>query len=458
MAMTPARPKLVIIPSATGQPHHKERYLATAPTDLSNLDRYVLITSDSHAGPEPHMYGPYLPTKWQDDFAIWLRESEETAKMMRKIMGPRSIGVDGDPEIDGGRNWDSARRLAEMQDDGVVGEVIFSNTSPPFSPRIFSEFGEPSLGDDPARRWAGIQAHNRWLADFCAEAPKQRAGLVQIFLPNIEASVEEIRWAKEAGLWGGVLLPGAPPGSGTPPLYAPEYEPIWDVCEELDMTVSHHAGSATPDYGMYIPQSMAMFMLEVKWWTYRSLWHLIFSGVFERHPNLQFSITEAGAAWAPDVLRELDAFYNQMKFEDHTSERIFGGPTVEKLSLTPREYFERQIHLGASFFPPRECAMRHEIGVDRIMWGTDYPHTEGSYPYTRELLRLTFDGVPEDEIQQMCATNAAAVYGFDLDHLAGIAAKVGPTKAEIAEPIDYASLPERARKCPGFSPDNQRAA
>jgi hypothetical protein len=128
------------------------------------------------------------------------------------------------------------------------------------------------------------------------------------------------------------------------------------------------------------------------------------------------------------------------------------------MSLKPSEYFARQCHLGASFLPPGECARRHEIGVDRIMWGSDYPHVEGSYPYSRELLRLTFAGVPEPEIEQMVAGNAARLYGFDLEQLAPIAARVGPKKSEIAVPLDLAELPEKARKCPGFSGDSQITA
>lgn len=425
---------------------------------LKNLDRYLLITADSHAGPDHRMYRPYLEKKWLGDFEGWLREMDAFVEQMKTVMGPRSIAVGGDPELDAGRNWDSSRRQKEMEADGIVGEIIFSNTSPPFSPRMFTEFGEPSAGPDYERRWAGIRAHNRWLADFCNEAPGRRAGIVQIFLPNVEGSVKEIRWAKEQGMMGGVLLPGAPPGSGIPPLYAPEYEPIWAVCEELGMPLNHHAGAATPDFGMYMPQSLTMFMLEVKWWAHRALWHLMFSGVFERHPNLQFVMTEVGVGWVPDVLRELDHFFNQMKNEKQTSEYMFGGPTVAKMSLTPSEYFQRQCHLGASFLPPRECDLRHKIGIDKIMWGSDYPHLEGSYPYTREHLRLSFDKVPEAEIQQMLAINAAELYGFDLEALAPLAAKVGPTKAEISQPLDLSTLPEAARKCPAFGRLNQSEA
>ena len=425
---------------------------------LRDLDRYLLITSDTHAGSSPEGYGPYLESRWQADFQEWLKQSEMLARATREVMGDRSIGVDGDPDVFGYRNWDSERRLRETEADGVVAEVVFPNTSPPFAPSMMSEFGEAGLGSDHPRRWAGIQAHNRWLADFCKEAPGRRAGVAQIFLPYVEESVEEIRWARDNGLFGGVLLPGAPPGSGVEPLYAPKYEPIFAVCEELGMPLNHHSGGATPDFGMYLPQSLAMFMLEVTWWAHRSLWHLMFSGVFERHPNLQFVLTETGVGWAPGVLEELDAFYRRMKHNDQCSEYIFGGPTVAKMSLLPSEYFARQCHIGASFLPPRECARRHEIGVDRIMWGTDYPHVEGSHPYTREHLRLTFAGVPEDEVQRMVGGNAAELYGFDLEQLVPLAAKVGPTRAEVAEPLDYGDVPRPALKGPAFGEDNQVAA
>jgi predicted TIM-barrel fold metal-dependent hydrolase len=425
---------------------------------LDALDRYLLITADTHAGPAPEGYGPYLEKKWQDDYQRWLAQSAELAKLMRQVMGSRSIGVDGDPDVDGSRNWDSARRLRETEADGVVAEVIFPNTSPPFAPTPITEFGEAELGKDHEHRWAGIRAHNRWLADFCQEAPGRRAGLVQIFLPFVEESVAEIRWAKEAGLTGGVLLPGAPPGSGVEPLYAPKYEPIFAVCEELGLPLNHHSGGATPDFGPYLPQSLAMFMLEVTWWAHRALWHLMFSGVFERHPRLQFVLTETGLAWAPGVLAQLDNFFHQMKYNDQCSEHIFGKPTVAKMSLTPSEYFARQCHIGASFLPPRECERRHEVGVERILWGTDYPHVEGSYPYTRELLRLSFAGVPPGEIQRMLALNAARVYSFDLAKLAPIAARVGPTRQEIAQPLAPSDLPAAALKCPAFAPYNQRAA
>ena len=425
---------------------------------MNESDHYVLISADTHAGAELRAYRPYLEQRWHDDFDAWAAGMESQMEAMREVMGPRSVGVDGDPAVDGNRNYDTARRLRELESDGIVAEVIFPNTQPPFAPRAAILFAAPPVGESLEHRWAGLQAHNRWLADFCAEAPGRRAGVAQIMLANVEGSVAEIRWAREHGLTGGVLLPGAPPGSGVEPIYAAEYEPIWAACEEFGMPLNHHAGGGVPDFGPHFPAAMAMFMLEVTWWGHRALWHLMFSGVFERHPALQYTTTETGSAWVIDTLAELDSFYDRMKYASQGSEAIFGGPTVADLTLRPSEYFARQCHLGSSFLRPIECAMRHQIGVDKIMWGADYPHIEGSFPYTRQHLRRTFAGVDPDEVARMVGGNAAELYGFDLGVLQPLADRLGPTVAEVAAPLPYSEVPEAAYKCPALAPSTQLAS
>ena len=97
--------------------------MPTIPDSLASLDRYLLITADSHAGPTPEGYGPYLEKKYQSDYQDWLTWSVENAKIMKQVMGSRSIGVDGDPDVVGYRNWDSKRRLAETEADGVAADV-----------------------------------------------------------------------------------------------------------------------------------------------------------------------------------------------------------------------------------------------------------------------------------------------------------------------------------------------
>jgi predicted TIM-barrel fold metal-dependent hydrolase len=400
---------------------------------------YVVISADCHGGADVPDYRPYLEARYHDEFDTWLSTFANPFDDLR-----------GD---DGGRNWDSSRRLREMEADGVVAEVLFPNTVPPFFPKM-SLLDQPPGAEagDLDRRWAGLRAHNRWLADFCADAPGRRAGICQIMLHDVEGSVAEIRWAAEHGLTGGVLLPGAPPGSGLPPLYAPDYEPIWSVCEEVGLPINSHSGSAAPDYGDY-DAAKAMFLLEVTWWAHRTLWHLLFSGVMERHPSLQFVFTEQGTAWVPDELTRLDYYHGRLRGVGGAaaSQEAKFGASLQQLSLKPSEYWARQCHLGSSFIRRHEVELRDQVGVDRIMWGSDFPHLEGCWPFSRTHLRMAFAGVPEDEVRAMVGANAAGVYGLDLAALRPLADRFGPSPAEVAEPLDPADIPDEALRCPAFA-------
>lgn len=422
-------------------------------------EHHVVISADCHAGSDIRGYRPYLEKKYHEQFDQWVAQIEAAHQMMSERMGDESVlnvGVGGDPIADANRNWDLERRWNEQLSDGVVAEVIFPNTQPPFAPLPSTMFEAPPLAIDNAElRFAGLRAHNRWLADFVAEAPLQRSGVVQVFLGDVEGSVRELEWARENNLRGGMLLPGAPPGSGFEPLYSPVYEPLWAACADLDYTVTHHSGGGTPDFGPYYPASMAMFMLEVTWWGHRALWHLMFSGVFERYPTLRFVNTETGTKWIVDTLDELDTFFERMKYANYGSEALFGRVATEQMTMKPSEYWKRQCAIGASFLRPIEGALRHQVGVDNIAWGSDYPHIEATYPYTREQLRLTFGGVDPDETTKMLTTNAARLYHFDVEALQPLADKWCPTKAEVFEFLDFREVPEDASKCPGLAPHTQ---
>ena len=400
-------------------------------------ERYLVISADCHGGGNITDYRPYLPSKWHDDFDAWAASYEIPYEDMK--------GPDGD------RNWDSKRRLTELEADGIVAEVIYPNTVPPFFPKA-------SLGDQPPAanagdleaRWAGLQAHNRWMADFCADAPGRRAGIAQIMLHDLAAAVAEIRWAKDNGLTGGVLLPGAPPGSGLPPLHdAGYYEPLWSICEELDLPLNHHSGSAAPVAGEN-PEDKVVFILEVTWWAHRAFTHLLVSGAFEKHPGLRLVLTEQGTAWIPEELARLDHFFDRFRHASGSQEMEWGLPLVERMSLKPSEYWARQCAVGSSFIRPDEVKLRHAVGVDKIMWGSDYPHKEGSNPFTLEAMRASFASIDPVEVQAMLGDNAARTYGFDLEALRPIADEVGPLIDEVAVTLPPQSLPPEAEKCPAL--------
>lgn len=405
---------------------------------MTSIDRHIVISADCHGGAELATYRKYLDRAYLDEFDQWWADYTEPYQDM-----------EGE---EGSRNWDSERRLRDLEADGIVAEVMYPNTVPPFFSRSsLASAQAATAGADQLRlRWAGLQAHNRWLADFCAAADGRRAGIFQVMLQDIDAAVREVRWAVRAGLRGGVLLPGAPPGSGVPPLYYHDYyDKLWATCAELGVPVNCHSGGAAPRTGDR-PEDDIFFLQEMKWWDKRMLRHLILGGVLERHPDLTVVITEAGVGWIPEELADMDGFvestYGPAGNVTHHSAHVIGG-----LKLRPSEYWHRQCYAGASFMHPAETHIRESIGVGNIMWGSDYPHIEASFPYSKAAIQFCFEGVPEHETEAMLGGNAARIYGFSLDALGAPAARVGPARREVAAGIVPTDVPADAVRCPAFA-------
>jgi predicted TIM-barrel fold metal-dependent hydrolase len=155
--------------------------------------------------------------------------------------------------------------------------------------------------------------------------------------------------------------------------------------------------------------------------------------VFERFPKLKFVMTEMGCAWIPPTLTHLDQFMHNMR-SNKVGEMRFDGETVPPRSAT--EYFHQNCYVGASQPTPADIqAALDVVGIDRFMWGSDYPHEEGTHPFTKETLRQTMSGLPQPTVQRMLAGTAAELYGFDLAKLRPLADKYGPTVAELSQPL-----------------------
>jgi predicted TIM-barrel fold metal-dependent hydrolase len=308
---------------------------------------------------------------------------------------------------------------------------------PPFYPG-FVLFAGPPKPEDYEHRRAGLQAHNRWLVDFCASRPGTRAGIGQIFLNDVDDAIEDATWIKEHGLRGGVLLPNiAPDVKWVKPLYDPYYDPLWAACQDMDIPVTLHGGTGSPDYGKYASTPMIMIS-EVGFYSLRPFVHMLLSGVFERFPRMKFVMTEASAAVFPPLLKQLDQTIANVRKGEIGELKYTSDNAVQR---SASEYFMQNVWIGASFPGPADWAARSVLAPGRFMWGNDYPHDEGSAPYTRETLRAVFHDVPEAEMRDVLARNAAKLYGFDLDALAPLAEQYGPTVEEIASPLT--ALPDR---------------
>lgn len=410
------------------------------------MSNVLMISSDCHAGALPATYNEYMPKAFHDAaMAWWIAHAREMMSRAGTFFDQEAVDAySGAVGEGGGRmkafsdpsvelsddeilrtltdetspfaprrgEFDPAVRIQELNADGVAGEVIFPQMAP-FGAGLM-QYRYPVTAEQSL---VGCQAYNRWLADFCNTNPVRHAGVALINVDDIDVTVQEIRNAKELGLWGGVLLPSS---TGDHPYYHhPRYEPIWAVCEELGMPIQSHSGWS-PDYGD-VPGATAMFISEVDMWAQRPFTAMLWSGAFERHPNLTYIISEAGCGWIVEKLRVLEFKADNPIFKHFTKD----------LSLGPRGYFERQCYIGASFMPAHEGKMRYDIGVDKLMWGSDYPHLEGTWPNTMKALHETFGDYPEDEIRAILGTNAAKVYGFDVAQLGPIVDEIGPTIAEI---------------------------
>jgi predicted TIM-barrel fold metal-dependent hydrolase len=396
------------------------------------MTNYMIISSDCHAGPPPEQYRSYMDPVYReryDEFLDGLAGMRDlqaaNVNNAQKMFREKFLAKTGD----GGNraSWDPGLREKELDDDGIAGEVIYPDadvlgiggiTSSPFGTGLGA-----SGHDDPELAMAGARAHNRWLADLCAASPDRRAGVATVpIIHDVEAGVTEILRSYESGVWGAAMIPSQ--WAPYPSYNDPTYDAVWATCQELGMPITVHSGGSPRDITVG-PGALPIYAVEAWFFAARPLWSLIWGGVFERFPELKFAVTEDGAWWAPDILQRMDeqwaGFHATLKF---------GDTYRQALPEKPSFYFRRNCFLGASMTEP-EMARRHEIGVDNIVWGNDFPHPEGTWPHTRDWLRIKFHDVPEDETRKMLGLNALRVYKFDEKRLATIAGKIGPSPSEI---------------------------
>jgi predicted TIM-barrel fold metal-dependent hydrolase len=385
---------------------------------------YTVITADSHAGASIDTYRNYLDARHQKLFDEWRGTYRNPQK---KHIGSKKH-----------KNWDDAERMHDMETEGVIGEIVFPNTVPPFFKTSVLICGNPRP-EDYELRLEGIRAHNRWLVDWCAEYPERRAGIGLVYLNDIDDAIEDVEWIARHGLRGGILLPHVPDDCTgfIEPLYSPAYDRFWGVCQDLGVVINQHGGTGSPDYGRY-PVSLPIRLVETSFFSTRSYSQLLVAGVFERFPGLRYIITEAGCAWVPETLARLDMFWKRIRGGAAGEFEFAPGVATPE---PPSFYARRNCWYGASSPSPREIADREHVGVERICWGSDYPHYEGTFPHTRKALRHTFHDVDREEVRAMLGGNAAKLYDFDLEKLAPLAARFGPRPEEVAVPLRDDELP-----------------
>lgn len=413
-------------------------------TTLSSPDLkpVTMVSADSHVSLPPKMYKDYLDPKYHDAWGGYLDDVGIINKVV-DLTGypppPESLEVYDKRGVVSAAGevgyFDPVWRLRQVEAEGIVAEFLH-----PFGPIGFVPFADVQNSQRSHElRWAGSQAHNRFLREFCSEAPGRLLGVPLIYpWPDWESAVTDIVRAREAGCHAifPPMMPGSAPGD-LPALYDPWWDPMWVACQDLGMVVHIHAGFGNPQGGVVdmvrnvfsrtggdarageglsaidensLPKfdpdagpeaaGTNSFLSELfeTFGERRPLWQLMWGGVFDRFPRLKVAFQEIHADWVPPTLAYLDRLHAN-------------DPGVMKLK--PSEYWTRHCGVGTSLMRYGDVAVRHEVGVDKLMFGSDYPHFEGTWPNTHDWIRATLGEVPEVEARAILGENAIEFYGLD---------------------------------------------
>ena len=372
-----------------------------------------VMSADSHMDLiylPPDTFVSRMPGKWGDRVPhVVERDGRKLWVSGDDVLGP--YGVYG-PGVTGGKRGrileregfasgqtrpsDPMLRRQDQERDGVEAEILYGIIG--ISTGLFGRRGIA----DPELLTAVYHAYNRYIAEFNGTLPGRFFGLG--CLPNHEADVAaaEIRHCADLGLPGVVFLPW----TAAMPVWHPMWEPMWSAAEECGLAFSFHVfegGATTVGHevkGARSPASVGAWVVVGPMQMDEIVTSVILSGVCERHPRLRLVLGESGIGWLPYILERLDDTYEERLADDL------------RLPLPPSAYFKRQIYatFQKDFHGVRAMA---RIAPDNVMWGSDYPHRDGTWPFSRKAIEEQFRGVDEAIKRKMLWENVRRLYRID---------------------------------------------
>jgi predicted TIM-barrel fold metal-dependent hydrolase len=291
---------------------------------------------------------------------------------------------------------DSTKRLAEQEIDGIVGEVMYPSLS------MFTF----AIADNEIRA-AAFERHNDWVFDYCSPAPERLIGIGCLPIPDVEASVKEVRRAGTKGVRGFSIPSHAPVDQ---PYSDPIYDPLWAEMQDMDLPITMHIFTGT-SFDCGLPAHWGAPGGTIKGYTLahttvaNSVMDLICGGVLERFPRLKFVLAEFETGWVAHFKQRLD-------------HAIYRTPwlAVDYLTMEPTGYFDRNFWVT---FEDDEAGIltRSLIGVDNMVWGNDYPHHDAIWPNSIPTLDRIMKGVPDYERERMVWGNVVDLYNIDISKL-----------------------------------------
>ncbi len=361
------------------------------------MSKYTCISADSHVIEPPDLWLQYIEPRYKERAPHLVRGEAHDSYMcgdmeLLPIGSVAAAGVPGEKVTRHGRfethiprgGWDPHARLADMARDGVQAEVVY----PTMGMRLFAL-------TEPEFQLACFQAYNSWVADYCKAYPDKLKAIGVIPVDNVEIAVAEAERCQKLGLAGGSVAIYR----GTDRSYGdPAFDPLWATAQASDFPISLHIlternPKAVRDISDGIVESS---------WVQRSLGHMVFSGVFERFPRLKIVSAESDAGWVPYFLERIDYVFDRRR-------------NFFQMNLSRKELPSVMVKRGAYFTFMRDKVAvinRRLIGLEHILWSSDYPHNDSTWPNSQQVIDRITEGIPGGERRKIVCENAAALYGF----------------------------------------------
>lgn len=293
--------------------------------------------------------------------------------------------------------WDQTARLADMDLNHVDAAINYPNIFPRFAGQGFLERSDKDLA------LACLRIYNDWMIDdWCAGAGKGRLiplTLVPLWDPVLAA--EEVRRCAAKGSYA-IAFSENVAKLGQPSLYTGAWDVLWEACQETDTSVSMHIGSSssmpTTSDDAPLATSMSMYAQNAQ----GSLCDWVFSGSLERFPELTIAYAESQVGWMPFQLERMDAVWRD------------GRGDVDNVKTLPSEQVKGRVY-GCVFDDLHGLINRDAVGTDHILWETDYPHSDGTFPHSRKIAHELFTaaGMNAQECRMVLRSNAVKAYGLD---------------------------------------------
>jgi predicted TIM-barrel fold metal-dependent hydrolase len=284
--------------------------------------------------------------------------------------------------------WDPAERLKDQDIDGVGAEVLYGT----LGMRLFRM-------TDGDLQLAFFRVYNDWLAEFCRYSPNRLHGLALVSLWDVEAGVRELERCAALDLKGAMIW-GYPPDDR--PYYSPAYDRLWAAAADLQLPLSLHIVTGMGPESKVDFTAAAVRYMHMIHEVQRSISQIVLGGVLERFPGVQIVAAESDIGWLPHWMQRMD----------HANEK-FGAMMDVALAMKPSEYVRRQVWVTFMDDPVGASSLE-TIGSDTFMWGSDFPHTDSTWPNSQAVIKKNFSGVADRVAEQVLHDNAAAIYHIDV--------------------------------------------